>query len=72
MAAVPHAPVDHLALVLSRLHRLMGAGVPAEDLAVRVVTRFLTGDEPEWLRGREEQVRLDVLTMHGLLAARRG
>ena len=71
MTSTPAPPIDHLAHVLGRLHRLVGMGAAAEDLAVTVVTRFLTGDEPAWLRGRAEHVRLDVLTVHGLLAARR-
>ncbi|SDN84567.1 hypothetical protein SAMN05660199_00829 [Klenkia soli] len=64
--------LDPLGHVLGRLQRLLGVGVPAEDLAVSVVTRFLTGDEPTWLRRCTEEVRLDVLTVHGVLAARRG
>ena len=43
----------------------------AEDAAVAVVHRFLTADEPAWLRGRPDAVRLDVLTVCAVLAGRR-
>ncbi|QNG36561.1 hypothetical protein F1C76_08130 [Geodermatophilaceae bacterium NBWT11] len=62
-------PVDHLGTVFGRLQR---AAVPgADDLAVRVVTRFLSRTEPAWLRARPDQQRLDVLTVCGVLGSRR-
>ncbi|SDF89593.1 hypothetical protein [Klenkia brasiliensis] len=66
------AAVDPLTHVLARVQHVLGAGRAAEDAAVTAVGRFLRGDEPAWLGGRTDVVRLDVLTVCELLALRRG
>ncbi len=68
---VTTAALDPLAHVLGRLQRVLGVGALAEDTAVAVAHRFVTADEPAWLRGRPEAVRLDVLTVCAVLAGRR-
>ncbi len=66
------AAVDPLGHVFPRLHRLLGAGRWSDDAAVAVLRRFGSDDEPAWLRGRSEAVRLDVLAVCEVLALRRG
>ena len=63
--------VDPLAHVLARAQRVLGVGPDAEDGALAVAVRFLVDDEPRWLRGRPEVLRLDVLTVCELVARRR-
>ncbi len=64
-------PMDHLRHVFGRLQRVLGAGAGSEDVAVAVLTRFLTTTEPAWLHGRSDAARLDVLTVSAVLAGRR-
>jgi hypothetical protein len=63
--------VDPLAYVLHRVQRVVGVGAAADDSAVAVVTRFLSGAGPGWLRDRPEHLRLDVLTACELVGRRR-
>ncbi len=66
------AVVDPLGHVFPRLHRALGAGRSVEDATVAVLRRFGSDDEPAWLRGRTDAVRLDVLAVCEVLALRRG
>ena len=66
------AAVDPLGHVFPRLHRWLGAGRGVDDATVAVLHRFGSADEPAWLRGRSDAVRLDVLTVCEVLALRRG
>jgi hypothetical protein len=68
---VTASALDPLGYVLHSVQRVVGPGTEAEDSAVAVVTRFLSGGEPGWLRHRPEHVRLDVLTVCELLGRRR-
>ena len=65
------APVDPLGYVLPRVQRVVGVGAEADDSALAVVTRFLTGGEPDWLRSQPGLLRLDVLTVCEVLDRRR-